>query len=201
MAPTLSEESILGNFLISPASLPTIISLQKFTELFPKRLQSHPQIKVLYRELQEIRSQNMDLVRENIMQEIQHGKKQRADLLAAMKSSGVDGMDMDQIRETELDLRLFDQSSTEQRLELHSLSSLMTDMESACAALEQEIASTEERANLALEKMTRIVGEMSDLRYGKFNKPGLTTEEYVEETVNGLSGLEEACDRVVFEND
>lgn len=201
MAPAPSEESILGNFLISPASLPTIISLQKFTELFPKRLQSHPQIKLLYRELQEIRSQDMDLVSENILKEIQRGDKQRADLLTALKSSGVDGTSMDQMRETDLDLQLFGQSSTQQRPELHSFSSLTADMESACAALEQEIASTEESANKALENMTKIVGDMSDLRYGKFNKPGVTAEEYVEETINGLRSLEDTCDRVTFENE
>jgi centromere-localized protein 2 len=192
MAP--SEESILSNFLLSPASLPTIITLQKFTELFPKRLQSHPQIKVLYRELQELRSQDMDLVSENISKEVKRGAKQRADLLEASKSSGVDGMNDDSHREMDLDLQFFGQASHDPSAEFHAFPSLLSEMERACATLEREISAAEQDATATLAELRKIVGEMSDLRYGKLNKPGITPEDFVAETIRGLKSLEDACD-------
>jgi centromere-localized protein 2 len=192
MAPT--EESILSNFLLSPASLPTIISLQRFTEMFPKRLQSHPQIKVLYRELQELRSQDIDMVTENILQEVRRGQTQRTDLLKAAKASGIDGLDVDAHREIDLDLQLFGLTSSSQKLDFHSFSSLVSEMEGACATLEREIAATEKDASSTLAEMRKTVGELSDLRYGKLNKPGMTPEDFVGETIRGLKGLEDACD-------
>lgn len=193
MAP--SEESILGNFLLSPASMPTIISLQKFTELFPKRLQSHPQVKVLYRELQELRSQDMDLVTENIMDEVKAGGQQKADLLDAAKASGVHGFGDAENQEMNLDLGFFGQSSTTQVVEQHTFSSLLAEMERSCAALEEEIMSTEEEVTSTLATVKKTVGDLSDLRYGKLNKPGITSEEYTGEIVRGLQGLQDACDR------
>ncbi|KAL1983448.1 hypothetical protein VTN96DRAFT_10354 [Rasamsonia emersonii] len=193
MAP--SEESILSNFLLSPASLPTIISLQKFTELFPKRLQSHPQIKVLYRELQELRSQDMDLVSENISKEVRRGAKQKADLLKALKASGIDAMNDSEHREIDLDLQLFGQGSNKPAEAFHTFPSLLSEMERACATLEREISTAEKEAAATLEELQKIVGDMSDLRYGKLNKPGVTAEEFVNETIRGLRSLEDACDR------
>lgn len=193
MAP--SEESILSNFLLSPASLPTIISLQKFTELFPKRLQSHPQIKVLYRELQELRSQDMDLVSENISKEVRRGAKQKADLLKALKASGIDAMNDSEHREIDLDLQLFGQGSNKPAEAFHTFPSLLSEMERACATLEREVSTAEKEAAATLEELQKIVGDMSDLRYGKLNKPGVTAEEFVNETIRGLRSLEDACDR------
>lgn len=193
MAP--SEESILSNFLLSPASLPTIISLQKFTELFPKRLQSHPQVKVLYRELQDLRSQDMDMITENILDEVRASEQQKADLLDAAKASGVHGFGDDESREMNLDLEFFGQTSTTQAMEHHSFSSLLAEMESSCATLEREIVAAEQEATSTLAGVKKIVGDLSDLRYGKLNKPGITPEEYTGEIVRGLQGLQNACDR------
>ncbi|KAH8697686.1 Cnl2/NKP2 family protein-domain-containing protein [Talaromyces proteolyticus] len=193
MAP--SEDSILNNFLLSPASLPTIISLQKFTELFPKRLRSHPQIKVLYRELQELRSQDMDGVTEHILEQVEEGGKQRADLLRAAKASGVNGFSEDDRREMSLDLQLFGPTSSTEPVGFHSFSSLISEMENACSTLEQEIAATGQNAASTLADMKRTVGELSDLRYGKFSKPGMTVDDFVGETVRGLKSLQNVCDR------
>lgn len=194
-----SELSILSNFLLSPAALPTVISLQKFTELFPKRLQSHPQIRVLYRELQELRSQDMDRVSENILHEVRRGERQKAELRNALQMRGVDGLDAHDHREMDLDLQLFGSSSagagaTSRPVECYAFTDLVEEMERACVALEREIAAAENDAEKTLEDMKKIVGELSDLRYGKLNKPGVTPEEYVAETIRGLKRLEEVCD-------
>lgn len=79
-------------------------------------------------------------------------------------------------------------------VECYTFADLVEEMERACVALEREIATTENDAEKTLEEMRKIVGELSDLRYGKLNKPGVTPDDYVTETVRGLKRLEEACD-------
>ncbi|KAL2005710.1 hypothetical protein VTN00DRAFT_10203 [Thermoascus crustaceus] len=190
MAP--SEESILSKFLLSPASLPTVISLQKFTELFPKRLRSHPQIKVLYRELQQLREQDMDLVNENIDKEVRRGEKQKAELRKALTATGVDGINQAEQREMDMDLQLFGQTSSRHPDEFHTLSSLLFEMEAACTGLEREIASVETEAATTLAELNTIVGDMSDLRYGKLNKPA---GDVVSEAIKGLKSLEDSCNQ------
>jgi centromere-localized protein 2 len=72
-----SENSILTNFLLPPAPLPTIISLRQFTELFPRAYQSNPHVKVLYQELQHQRVIDIDDVKRGIATEVKKGEKQR----------------------------------------------------------------------------------------------------------------------------
>src|SRR5438034_7982202 len=107
-----SEESILTNFLLSPSPLRTLIPLEKFTELFPKRLRSHAQIKVLYWELQHLRAQDIDLVRENIAREVKRGERQKEELRTARAATGVAGMDHKDQLEMDMDIQLFGQPST-----------------------------------------------------------------------------------------
>ncbi|KAK1139321.1 hypothetical protein N8T08_001092 [Aspergillus melleus] len=192
MAP--SEASILSNFLLTPASLPTVMSLQKFTELFPKRLRSHPHIRVLYRELQQLREQDMDLVNENIDKEIDQGEIQKADLRKAMMEAGVDGLSADDQREMGLDIQLFGQTSTAAPREYHSMPSLLSAMEAACSSIEQDIESVDKDASNLFSELNSTVGELSDLRYGKMQGPaGTTGEEVVNEAIKGLRNLEDAC--------
>ncbi|OJJ44044.1 hypothetical protein ASPZODRAFT_135489, partial [Penicilliopsis zonata CBS 506.65] len=159
MAP--SEESILCNFLLAPASLPTILSLQKFTELFPKRLRAHPQVKVLYRELQELREQDMDLVNKNIDQELQRGAKQKQELRKAQMNSGVDGMDADDRREMDIDIHLFgEQQQSLPADEYHGPSSLLSSIEAACVSVEHEIKAIDQEAATILSGLNATVGEL-----------------------------------------
>ncbi|KAB8072891.1 Cnl2/NKP2 family protein-domain-containing protein [Aspergillus leporis] len=194
MAP--SEESILSNFLLSPASLPTIISLQQFTELFPKRLRSHPHIRALYRELQQLREQDMDLVNGNIDQELRQGENQKVELRKSFLKTGVDGMSANDQREIDMDLQLFGQTSTTSRSDYHSVSSLLSAMEVACASIEHETAGVDKDATNLLSELNHTVGNMSDLRYGKMQGPvGTSGEDMVNETIKGLEYLEDACYR------
>lgn len=99
MAPT--EESILDNFLLTPAPLPTIITLQKFTDLFPRSQRSNPQIRLLYRELQHRRGLQTDEVQANIEQEVKQGGRQRREVARARRQGerheleGMDGREID----------------------------------------------------------------------------------------------------------
>ncbi|KAL3479862.1 Cnl2/NKP2 family protein-domain-containing protein [Aspergillus californicus] len=193
MAP--SETSILSNFLLAVASLPTIMSLQQFTELFPKRLRAHAHIRVLYRELQQLREQDMDIVNGNIDQEVRLGDTQKAELRQSIAKTGVDGADLNGQREMDMDVQLFGQTSSS-TTERHSTSSLLSAMEAACANIEHEIAETDKDSATLVSELNSIVGGMSDLRYGKMNGPvGATDDEVVSESIRGLNNLEDVCYR------
>ena len=193
MAP--SEETILSNFLLAPAPLHMIISLQKFAELFPKRLRSHPQIKVLYRELQHLRAQDIDLVKENIAREIRKGETQKEELRAARAAPEVSGTRENDQREMDIDVQLFGQTTNGALDNRHTLASFLPEMEMACASLEEEIASVGTEAASILDELKSTVGELSDLRYGKFNKISDTADDVASEAVAGLQELEDACNR------
>ncbi|PGH36839.1 centromere-localized protein 2 [[Emmonsia] crescens] len=189
-----SEVSILTNFLLSPSPLPTLISLEKFTELFPRRLRSHPQIRVLYRELQHIRSQDLDLVRENIDKEIRRGERQREELRNAKRATGVSGIDKNDKLEMDMDIQLFGQRDpTISPENMHTLASLLPEMENACSSMEREIEAVDAEAARIFAELTSTVGELSDLRYGKFNKPPGVATDAVDDTITGLKELENAC--------
>lgn len=188
-----SEESILINFLLLPSPLPTVISLEKFSELFPSKLRSHPQIRTLYRELQHLRAQDVDLVRQNIDDEIRRGERQKEDLRNAIVKTGVSGLTRDDRMETNLDIQLFGQPSNSGAEDMHSLDTLLPDMERACEAMEGEIEATNAECGEILKQLSATVNELSDLRYGKLGKP----KDFAEEVVTGLRKLEDSCDRVV----
>ncbi|GKZ89826.1 hypothetical protein CBS63078_6895 [Aspergillus niger] len=191
MAPT--ESSILGNFLLSPAPLPTIMSLQQFTELFPKRLRSHPHIRALYRELQELRENDMDLVNGNIDKEVRQGETQKAELRKSVAKTGVDGLSSSDQREMDMDVQLFGQTSSS---DYHSPSSLLDAMEKAISDIDRQVSETDEEATAILAMLNNTVGEMSDLRYGKMQGPaGTSGEDMVNEAIRGLGHLENACYR------
>lgn len=194
-----SEESILSNFLLSPAPLPTVMSLQQFTDLFPRRLRSNPQVRSLYRELQQAREQDIDLVNENIDQELKRGEEQKAELrMATSKNGRVEGMDENERREINIDMQLFDSSTHDTSCfdRYHSLSSLVAEMEAACDDIEREIDGVDEKADELLADLNSTVGGLSDLRYGKFqDSAGRTAEEVVDEAFEGLENLEDACNR------
>lgn len=85
MAPT--EATILTNYLLVPAQLPAIISLKEFTELFPRAQQSSPQIRKLYRDLQNQRNDLIDEVASNIEIEVKRGKLLRREVLRAKREA------------------------------------------------------------------------------------------------------------------
>ncbi|KAL4919979.1 Ctf8-domain-containing protein [Aspergillus aurantiobrunneus] len=191
MAP--SETSILSNFLLSAASLPTVMSLQQFTELFPKRLRTHSHIRVLYREIQQLREQDMDIVNENIDKEVRQGDSQKAELRKSIAETGVDGADLNNQREMDMDVQLFGPTSVSSN-DYHSVSSLLSAMETACASIEREISGVDTEAASLLSELNSTVGEMSDLRYGQMHgSVGTTDEEVVSEAIRGLNNLEDAC--------
>ncbi|EGD90944.1 hypothetical protein H112_01528 [Trichophyton rubrum D6] len=192
MAP--SEESILTNFLLSPSSLPTVLSLEQFTKLFPRRLQSHPQIRTLYRDLQYLRAQDIDLVQENIQREIKNGEKQKEELRNAQLDSGVTSMSRGDKTEADMDIQLFGQQDglVTRPEDRHTLQTLLVDMERACGAMRSNIHSLDSETSELASQIEATVGELSDLRYGKLNASG-AGNALRDDVILGLKNLEDRC--------
>lgn len=107
---TALEYEILSSFILSRASLQDIISLRKFTELFPKDKQSNPQVKLLYAELQLQRNKTCDRVKKNLQFEARLGAKQRRDVKRQQREGqhiDDDAMTGIEVRFTENTGRLF----------------------------------------------------------------------------------------------
>lgn len=83
MAPT--ETKILSDYLLVPAQLPAIISLQEFIDLFPRSLQSSPQVRNLYRDLQTQRNAVVDSVAAEIEAEAKRGRAMRQVMIKAKR--------------------------------------------------------------------------------------------------------------------
>ena len=85
MAPT--EAALLSGFHLPPAPLPAIINLKAFTQLFPRSQQSSPQVKALYRDLQNQRARVTDAVGNNIVAEVKRGNAQKRAVVRARREA------------------------------------------------------------------------------------------------------------------
>ncbi len=209
MAPT--EASILSNFLLLPAPLPTIITLQKFTELVPKPHRSNPQVKLLYRELQHLRGLQTDEVKRNIAEEVKLGRKQQKEVVKVRRRAekhelgGVDGKEIELEGQVRIHCgvylatpklrssQLYGPTSNRPMTNPHTLTSILPEMSQACADIEEEIAATEAEADALLDEIKSTVGDLSDLRYGRLQRLGGSSKTTVEEAIEGLQRLEDIC--------
>ena len=82
-----TEAGLLSDFLLAPAPFPSIISLQNFTDLFPRPQRSNPQIKHLYRDLHEKRALDIEHMKRNIAREVKRGEKQKRHIVKARRRS------------------------------------------------------------------------------------------------------------------
>jgi centromere-localized protein 2 len=98
MPPT--EATLLSAFLLPPAPLPAILTLKSFTQLFPKSQQSSPQVKALYRDLQNQRARITDAVAKNIVAEVKRGNAQRRAVVRARREAEKEEQDDDVAVET-----------------------------------------------------------------------------------------------------
>jgi len=85
MPPT--EHAILANYLLPPAQLPSIISLQEFTALFPRPLQGSRRVRMLYRDLQAQRNATVDAVAEQVVDEAKAGRAMRRAVVRAKREA------------------------------------------------------------------------------------------------------------------
>lgn len=91
MAPNESE--ILTNYLVQPSSLTSIITFEQFKALFPRPLQSSPQVRSFFRDLQAQRNVVLDTIAENIELEAKRGIVMRREVLKAQRDAEKDEVD------------------------------------------------------------------------------------------------------------
>ncbi|KAG6125849.1 hypothetical protein E4U12_006947, partial [Claviceps purpurea] len=80
------ESDILTAYLLLPAPLPSITTLDQFRALFPRSLQTNPQVPRLYRDLQAQRNGVVDAVAQNIGEEARRGVAMRREVLRALST-------------------------------------------------------------------------------------------------------------------
>ena len=198
MPPTITESSMLISYLLEPASLPTILPYSQFLAFFPTQHRSSPQIKLLYRDLQFLRTVDMDVVDGNIAGECKRGDGMKVEMLRQLHADGKRQGELGDQREVEMDMQLFGPAgSVHRRDRRHTMDSLLQDMEHTCQHLEADTQHAEAEAEEVLRHVKETVGALSELRYGKFAKaPSLEVGGVEGKVVNALKGLEEACDQV-----
>ncbi|KAE8452840.1 hypothetical protein EG329_013112 [Mollisiaceae sp. DMI_Dod_QoI] len=184
MAPT--EATILSTFLLPPAPLPSIISLKAFTELFPRSQQSSPQVKALYRDLQQQRTRLTDAVAGNIAAEVKRGNAQRRVVVRARREAEK----QDQDDEADVEHALFGPTSNLPVSKPHTLNSILPELSNAAEDLEDEIRRLDEEVESLLVTMQSTIGSLSDLRYGR-----LANHQLREQVLEGLERLENSCEK------
>ncbi|KAK3989573.1 Cnl2/NKP2 family protein-domain-containing protein [Cladorrhinum sp. PSN332] len=186
--PPPTESQILTNYLLAPAQLPSIISLQEFTSLFPKTLQSsaphQQQIRSLYRDLQSQRNSLIDAVAESIQTEAKKGKTLRRHVLKARLQQQSEAKDKDEELEIERMLGHVPNAQTPK----HSLQTIIPGLEDAINELESQLQLHKEEEAALLAQVKQTVGGMSDLRYGR-----LANTKLPGEILEGLADLQETC--------
>ncbi|RFU28015.1 hypothetical protein B7463_g8339, partial [Scytalidium lignicola] len=185
MAPT--EATILSTFLLPPSPLPTIITLKSFTDLFPRSQQSSPQIRSLYRDLQHQRAHVTDSVTRNIAAEVKRGNVQRRAVVRARRSAERAGEEDDEI---EIERALFGPTSNLPTSKPVTLISILPEFEKAIADMENEIQKLDDEAEELLEETKGIIGDLSDLRYGRLSNAQLRGQ-----VLEGLNRLEAASEK------
>ncbi|MCJ1356745.1 MAG: hypothetical protein MMC33_006740 [Icmadophila ericetorum] len=203
-----SESILLTTFLLPPAPLPTILTLKKFTDLFPKTHRQNPQIKFLYRELQHARALEIDEVKRNIAREVKKGEAQMREVARVRRESERGEIESREEEEEEQedgdgdgDMDMDAQTTSRKSRTPYTLPTILLALSSACVDLTTTIATQETELQSLLQEIEMIVGDLSDLRYGKFVRPvgalGGTEEDggpgLREEVLKGLRGLEEVA--------
>ena len=98
------------------------------------------------------------------------------------------------MREVELEEQVLEPTSRKRiATKQHSLSSIVLAMEQACGNIEAEIVAAETEADALFEDIQSTVGNLSDLRYGKFNQPLRPGSDLRMEVLESLLSLEDTC--------
>ncbi|KAF2708452.1 hypothetical protein K504DRAFT_382112 [Pleomassaria siparia CBS 279.74] len=183
------EITLLNNFLLAPAALRDFMTLQQFTEIFPPAQRSSPAVRELYAEINSLRQEDMDHVRQNIQAEVKRSKQLRREYAHERRlrdDTNVAGLDL-------VALKMEEELSGEARRKIpHTPQTIYSAIEEACDNVEAEVVEMEEEIRRALEQVQDTVGDLSELRHGQF-KQSANGEHIGEEVLATLRRLEAAC--------
>ncbi|KAI9757465.1 MAG: hypothetical protein M1815_000991 [Lichina confinis] len=192
-----SEAILLRDFLLSRAPLTEVLGFEQFTELFPRSTRTHPQVALLYRELEHRRAVVLDEVAANIAGEAKRGEKLMRQLAASkarrrrddVAKRGVDERDVD------MEVQLYGPVSDFASAKPHTLKSVTQHMQDACADIEDEISEMDAEAESLLADLQQTVREMGQLRCGRAVADDDPKKQLVQEALARLDDLEQACDQ------
>ncbi|QBZ54025.1 hypothetical protein PoMZ_09716 [Pyricularia oryzae] len=189
MAPT--ESTILSNFLLAPAQLPTIISMDEFKALFPLQHRSSAQVRSLYRDLQRQRSNVVEVVSENIAEETsRHANVIRRQVTRADRIGTLaDEYDAEDEVEKARHQLVASSSTPVGNDPLTNLSIVVQSMETSLTAVESQIKDLHTEETRLLELVKKTVGDLSDLRYGRLSNASLP-----QQVLDGLKNLQDICE-------
>ncbi|KAF2839616.1 hypothetical protein M501DRAFT_1015709 [Patellaria atrata CBS 101060] len=190
MAPM--ESSILSNFLLTPAPLKNVVTLKGFRELFPRSLQSNAQIDALYRELQHERLTQIDNIKQNIAAEAKRGERLRKETVKARRKADVGPVDISD-RDIQMEIELFGPSANHPPRKHHTIDSMRPELEQACRNIEEDLEAMDAEATTILQDISATIGDLSDLRYGKFSKTAGVGDELGQEVLESLKALNNVC--------
>ncbi|KAK8200488.1 Cnl2/NKP2 family protein-domain-containing protein [Phyllosticta capitalensis] len=173
-----TETSILSNFLLRPAPLTNVITLQQFIDLFPRSQSANPAIPRLYRELQHQRAIDIDDVKRFIAGEAKRGEQQARQIARRRRKEERGeledaGLTADERLDVQMDEDMYGPSGAAfaRRPGKRTIEELLQDMEQAEEDLDTEIDEIEKESQTVREEIAKSVDDLSDLRYGKFPKP------------------------------
>jgi centromere-localized protein 2 len=174
----------MKQYLILPARLPDIFTLEQFRAMFPRATHSSPQIKTLYRDLQAQRAAMVDAVSAEINSQARDNRHVRRRLKHQNQEAMLDEADVD----LEAERAMYGGAAAGLRAKRYSLDKLVPALDSAANALEAEIARLETEEEALLEQVQATVSSLSDLRYGKPENPKLG-----EEVLESLEAFRATC--------
>ncbi|KAL4722669.1 hypothetical protein ACLX1H_010550 [Fusarium chlamydosporum] len=153
MAPT--EAELLANYLIQPSTLTAITTIDQFKALFPRPLQSSPQVRSLFRDLQAQRADVLDQVAENIADEAKRGLAMRREVVRAKREAEREDIDAEiemerAVGASVIYVQLFGDASGAASAK-HTLNSVIPELEGAAGALEAEIEKLQKEEAALLE--------------------------------------------------
>ncbi|KAE9984396.1 hypothetical protein BLS_002426 [Venturia inaequalis] len=197
MPPT--ESTLLTHFLLPPAPLPTSLPPEKFTTLFPTPLHTSPSLKTLYQDLHSQQTTAITLVRKNIAAETERGAIQRRELRRERRRrrDGSSSITTGIISSTTTTTTTTpNESGREGERQPHTPQTLPAALKTAHKVLSSEIAALEAETRQVLREMRTAVGELSDLRYGRFAKTPGSDRELREEVVGVVGKVREGAEGV-----
>ncbi|TQV95058.1 hypothetical protein V2A60_009866 [Cordyceps javanica] len=181
-----TEAELLTSFLLDPARLPNIMTLEQFRALFPREVRAAPPIRSLFLDLAAQRGQAVDAVAAAIELETSRGGPAIRRAVARQRREEVD-WEVD--GEVEMDRALFGGDSAAKKSK-HTLGSILPELDGAAGAIEAEIAKLRQQEADLKEAIARTIGDLGDLRTGK-----LTNQQLPNEVLDGLENLQEICSR------
>ncbi|OAA63068.1 Kinetochore subunit NKP2 [Cordyceps fumosorosea ARSEF 2679] len=181
-----TEAELLSSYLLDPARLPNIMTLDQFRALFPRDVRSAAPIRSLFLDLAAQRGQAVDAVAAAIELEARRGGPAIRREVARQRR---EELDWEVDGEVEMDRALFGSDSAAKKAK-HTLGSILPELDGAAGAVEAEIAKLRQQEADLEGAIARIIADLDDVR-----TDNLKNRQLPDQVLDGLENLQEVCNR------